>query len=242
VRRALALLALCGLGVSACASTQDKSARLKREGKGLLTKQEGLSVATSNRDVRVLGTAVVHDRFGTAAVVELENTTARDMTDVPLAITVRGAKGRTLYRNDAPGLETALMATPLLPHGKPVVWINNQITAAGTPRGVAVKVGKPKGAAPARVPRIDIVRVRRDRDTDGAFVSGVIANRSKIEQRRLTVFAVARRGGRIVAAGRGVVERLAPAPTRKPVRFTIYFIGDPAGARLAFYAPPVRLS
>jgi hypothetical protein len=235
-------LLLCTLGVSACESTQDRSARLKREGKGVLAKQTGLSIASSNRDVRVLDTAVVHDRFGTAAVVELVNTTPRDMANVPLAITVKGTGGRTLYRNNAPGLDTALVATPLLPHGKRVVWINNQVTAAGSPRGLAVKVGAPKGAAPARVPRIDISGVKQDRDSDGPFVTGVITNRSKVEQRRLTVFAVAKKGGRVVAAGRGVIERLVPAPTKKPVRFTIYFIGDPAGARLSFYAPPVKLS
>jgi hypothetical protein len=44
-----------------------------------------------------------------------------------------------------------------------------------------------------------------------------------------------------VAAGRAVVDKLPPAPTRKPVRFTVYFIGDPAGAQLSFYVPPVVL-
>ena len=237
----MVLLLVSSAGVAGCESTQDKSARRQREGKGLLAKQQGLSIAETNTDVRVVGTTVLHDRFGTAAVVELENTTARDMTNVPLAITVKGARGRTVYRNNAPGLDPALVGAPLLPHRRRVVWINNQIAATGTPRGVAVKVGKPKGTAPARVPRIEISRVRQDRDTDGAFVSGVIANRSRLEQQRLTVFAVAKRGGRVVAAGRGVVDKLAPAPTKKPVRFTIYFIGDPAGGRLSFYAPPVRL-
>jgi hypothetical protein len=228
--------------LSACESTQNKSARLQRQGKGLLRQQAGLSIGSTNRAVRIVDTAVVHDEFGTAAVVELVNTTPRDMTNVPLAITVKGAGGRALYRNNAPGLDAALVSTPLLPHGRRVVWINNQISATAAPRGVAVKVGTPKGSAPAKLPRIVISGVRQDRDSDGAFVTGVIANHSKVEQRRLTVFAVARRAGRIVAAGRGVLERLAPAPTKKPVRFTVYFIGDPAGAQLSFYAPPVTLS
>jgi hypothetical protein len=232
---------LCSFGVSACESTQDKSARLKREGKGVLARQTGLSIDTTNRAVRVVDTAVVHDEFGTAAVVELMNTTAKDMTNVPLAITVKGPAGRTLYRNNVPGLDPTLVSAPLLPHGRRVVWINNQIAAAGAPRGVAVKVGTPKGSAPGKLPRIAISKVRLDRDTDGSFATGVITNRSKIEQRRLTIYAVARKGGRIVAAGRGVIERLVPAPTKKPVRFNVYFIGNPAGGRLSFYAPPVKL-
>jgi hypothetical protein len=242
VRRAALLVALAPLALAACESTQHKSARLAREGKGLLSRQKGLTVGASNRDVRVVDSAVLHDRYGAAAVVELENTSRRDMADVPLAIDVRGAGGRTLYRNNAPGLEAGLVATPLLPHGRRVVWVNNQVVAAGAPRSVAVRVGRPRGRAVARPPRIELSRIRRDSDTDGAFVTGVVTNRSKVLQRRLIVFCVARRRGRIVAAGRGVVEKLPPAPTRKPVRFTIYFIGNPAGARLGFYAPPVALS
>ena len=238
---ALALLALAPLALAACESTQDKSARLKREGHGLLARQKGLTVGASNREVRVVDTAVLHDRYGAAAVVELENTSPRDMADVPLAIDVRGPGGRTVYRNDAPGLERGLVATPLLPHGRRVVWVNNQVTPAAAPRTVAVRVGRAR-AVSARPPRIELSRIRRDHDTDGAFVTGVVTNHSRVVQRRLTVFCVARRGGRIVAAGRGVVDKVPPAPTRKPVRFTIYFIGNPAGARLGFYAPPVAFS
>ncbi|HEY3186151.1 MAG TPA: hypothetical protein VGJ70_01670, partial [Solirubrobacteraceae bacterium] len=93
MRRAAALLVLAPLALSACESTQDKSARLKREGRGLLGREKGLTVGASNRDVRVVDSAVLHDRYGAAAVVVFENTSRRDMADVPVAIDVRGAGG-----------------------------------------------------------------------------------------------------------------------------------------------------
>jgi hypothetical protein len=240
MRRLAPLLVL--LALAGCATTQDKSARLKREGKGLL-REKGLSIARANAKVRVLGTAVLHDRYGTAAVVELENDSPRDMANVPVAIDVRGADGKTVYRNNAGGLDAGLVSVSLLPHGRRVIWINNQVVAAAAPKEVRVKVGAPRTASvPARLPRIEISKVKRDRDTDGPLATGVIANRSKVLQRRLVVYCLARKGAKVVAAGRAVVEKLPPAPTKKPVRFTVYFIGNPDGGRLAFYAPPVRLS
>ena len=59
---------------------------------------------------------------------------------------------------------------------------------------------------------------------------GFAANRSKVEQRKLVIFAVARKGGRVVAAGRAQINRVKP---RKRTRYTIFFIGNPRGARIS---------
>ena len=48
------------------------------------------------------------------------------------------------------------------------------------------------------------------------------------------MFGVARRAGRIVAAGRAVLPEL-PAGSRLP--FQIFFVGDPHGAQLQVSAP-----
>ena len=62
-----------------------------------------------------------------------------------------------------------------------------------------------------------------------------MTNRSDVEQRRLVVACVARRGGRVVAAGRAIVNRLAPG---KSASYHVFFIGDPRGARMTVVAPP----
>ena len=64
---------------------------------------------------------------------------------------------------------------------------------------------------------------------------GGLVNRSKVLQRDIVVFAVARRGKRVVAAGRAAVERLKPGAR---ATFQVFFIGDPRGARLTLAAPP----
>ena len=47
-------------------------------------------------------------------------------------------------------------------------------------------------------------------------------------------------GPAVVAAGRGILDALPPAGA-KPTRFTIFFIGNPKGAKLSFSAPPTVL-
>ena len=93
----------------------------------------------------------------------------------------------------------------------------------------SAKVGAAKAPAPGALPKIGISKLEYGDDVSGVFARGVIANHSKIAQRRLVVSCVARRSTKVVAAGRAIVEKLQPAPTPKPVTFRVYFIGDPNG-------------
>ena len=54
----------------------------------------------------------------------------------------------------------------------------------------------------------------------------------------LFVYAVAKKGAKVVAAGRGAVELIKPGKTK---RYTIFFIGDPRGAQITLSAPPTVL-
>ena len=117
-------------------------------------------------------------------------------------------------------------------------WVNNQVTAVGKAASLDVRVGAAKGRAPGSVPRIAVSGLAPGSDSDGAFAKAIVRNASRVAQRQLTVSCVARRGGRIVAAGSAVVPAL-PAGGRAPV--TIFFIGDPAGATLEAVAPATVL-
>ena len=130
----------------------------------------------------------------------------------------------------------------LVRSGGEAYWVDNQILGNGAPKKLDVKVGRAKGAAPSSIPQITLSKVRFDKDVSGPFVTRRHhATTASVLQRRLTVFCVARKGGKIVAAGRAVVDKLAPAPTPKPIRFSVYFIGNPTGAKLSFSVPPVNL-
>lgn len=242
IRGAVAAALACACAatsLSACESTQDTSARLAKRAKGLAN-QQGLKIARDNPSVRVRTTAVLRDANGIAAVVELQNT-GPAQASLPVAIAVDDAKGKPIFRNDAAGLDPSLVQMPLLRKGESAWWVNNQVTAAGVPVKVAARVGEAKAPAPADAPVIEISKVHVGSDADGLFAQGIVANRSKIVQTRLTIFCVARRGGRVVAAGRAIIDRLPPAPTPKPMKFTVFFIGNPKGARLEFAAPPTVL-
>jgi hypothetical protein len=235
------VLFTAALAFAGCESTQTTSKRLAKEGKNVLKEQAGVKVGAENPDVRVTETAVLKDANGIAAVVGLKNTSKRAQSQLPVGITIKDAKGSKIYANDVPGLDASLTSMALLRSGGEAYWVDNQILGNGAPKALDVKVGRAKGPVPRAIPEITLTKVHFDRDVSGPYVTGVITNHSKVLQRRLTIFCVARKGSRIVAAGRAVVEKLPPAPTPKPIRFSVYFIGNPTGAKLSFTVPPVNL-
>jgi len=238
---AVAAVTLAALAVGACESTQDKSARLARNAHSLLSAR-GLSVTKTNPQVKVLQTIALHDANGTAAVVSLRNAGDRSQAQLPIAIAVSGSSGEPEFKNDTAGLEQSLIKMPLVAGHETTFWINDQVTGPSDPRRVDARVGLAEAPSPKTVPRIVILNTRLTIDSvNGPELVGVARNNSKIVQNRLVIYCVARRSGRIVAAGRAVIPKLAPAPTPKPARFTMFFIGNPKGARLELRAPPTTL-
>lgn len=235
------LLSLSGcLGVE---TTPEKSAKAAAKAKTAVTSQKGLEIGAVNARVEVEESALVQDPNGVAAVVRLKNTGPTQVT-LPIAVTVSDAKGRKLYANDTPGLDPSLTSVAVLKAGEEVDWVNNQILVAGQAAKVAARVGKAMGrAAPGTLPRIAIGGVTHGKDEDGFYAQGTLRNESGVSQKRLVVTCVAREGSKVIAAGRAVVEKLDPfAITRKPTKFTVFFIGDPGSAKLGCSAPPTALS
>jgi hypothetical protein len=234
----LLLVALVAGPLAGCESTQDKSRRLAAQGKGLLA-EKGVAVSKRAREVKVLSTSVLTDRNGTAAVVTLHNFSKRTLWNLPISIDVRSRRGESVFRNDQPGLEPTLAHVPLLRPRQTFTWVNDQITPAGTARSVKATVGAGTTADPSRLPKIVLSGQGLQNDpVSGVAAVGFAANRSKLDLRKLVVFAVARSGGRVVAAGKGQIARLKPG---KRVRFKAFFIGNPRGARVQLSAPPPAL-
>jgi hypothetical protein len=251
VRASKAIILLAGaplatFGLTGCLgveTTPEKSARAEaKAAKELERQQVGLKIGKPNAAIKVEGSSVVQDRNGVAAVVRIKNTGPVQAT-VPIAITVDDAKGKKLYANDIPGLDPSLTSVAVVDAGQTVDWVNNQILVAGKAAKVAAVVGAARGKAAAPLPKITISGVVHDEDEDGFYAQGTIANESGVPQKRLVVTCVARRGDRVIAAGRAVVEKLDPAKTlKKPTKFTVFFIGDPKNAELRCSAPPTVLS
>jgi hypothetical protein len=196
-------------------------------------------VTARSPDVHVLKTAVVEDRYGTAAAVQLRFSGTRAQAALPLSFEVRDGAGKKAYANDLPGLAASLTHVPLLRPGERVWWVDDQLQVKGAKR-VDARVGRSTAKAPAGAPpELVPTALRLESDSSGAFTAGKLRNRSDIEQHQVTIYAVAERGGRVVAAGRAGIERVK---ARALAPFRIFWIGDPKGAKLQIFAPPTELS
>lgn len=230
-RTALPLaVALAGVAlvVTGCESTQDESAKIAAE-LGPVKREKGLKISERSKDVKVVSTTLLSDQNGSAVVVRLRNESGDDLVGVPIAIDVLDAKGKSVYTNGVPGIEPALAAVPFIPAGGEAEWVHDQILAAGKPAKVEVEVGAGGKPFAGKQPRISVTAPKLEGDPySGVLAGGDVEYRSGEDLERLLLYAVAKKGNEIVAAGRGAIEPLKPKP--RPFPYNIYFIGDPSGA------------
>ena len=228
--------ALAAVVLSGCESTQDKSARLERAAKAVKA-EKGLTVSQDAAEVSVESSTVLQDPNGAAIVVELRNTSAGSLVGLPIATTVEDAAKKPVYTNDTPGLDASLVGVPAIAGGETLAWVNDQVTLAGEGKAVVARVGVGGKPGPSALPKMEVTGLETAPDPGGGglTVVGSVANRSGVAQKRLVVFVVGRKGGKVVSAGRAIVEELAPG---KSVHFSAFPIGDPTGAELSASAPP----
>jgi hypothetical protein len=232
----LALAVLAGLMLTACTSSQDKSQAIRERAQA--TAPKPLVIAKPNRDVKVGDSTLLHDQNGDAIVVPLTNGSDKTMVSLPILIDVRDPKGNTVYKNATAGIDYALNHVALLKPHETLYWVNDQLTGEG--KTAKVKVGEPEGKPPAGpLPPYTVSPPRFGHDFSGVKVSGTVTDDSKIDQSHLILFAVARQGSQVVAAGRGQIKKLKH--TAKPAPYVIYFIGDPTGSEVTIQAPPTTL-
>jgi hypothetical protein len=233
----LALAVLAGVSLTACESSQDKARKLREQAVAAAPKP--LVISHPYRDVKVLDSALLHDQYGDAIAVELKNESNKTLVDVPILVDLRDSKGKSVYKNDAAGSEPALNHVALMKPGETFTWVNDQLKPDRLAKSAKVTIGPPEGKAPAKLPELVVSTPRTSNDISGTKVSGTVTNKSQIDQTQLTLFAVARQGGRIVAAGRGAIKKLKVGAA--PGSYVIFFIGNPAGADVTVEAPPVTL-
>jgi hypothetical protein len=224
--------------LSGCESTQQRSAELQRAAKHEVLATQGVSVTKENPSVKVLQSTVVRSHEATAVVVALRNTSSRALENAPIEVTVRDAHGAVLYQNNASGLEPSLTTVSLLQPGQETIWVDDQVTASGTPVSASALVGEaaqPSGS----IPQLNIAGTHLSTEAGAeATLSGTVSNHSQTTQQNLVVYAVARRASKIVAAGRAVLpEVTAGTNAGTNVPFQIYFVGNPSGAQIQTSAP-----
>ncbi|HEX6781638.1 MAG TPA: hypothetical protein VF125_06355 [Solirubrobacterales bacterium] len=233
VAMALAGVALVATG---CQSTQSKSAQIGEE-LGPVEQEVGLKISKPSKEVKVVSTELLSDANGSAVVVAVRNTSGRDLADVPILIDVRDAKGKSVYSNDIPGLEPALTSIPYVEAGKEATWVNDQVLTAAEPKSVKVTVGEGGTAVTAEVPDFAVSAPKLEGDPySGVVAGGNVENESGETIDRVLIYAIARKGDEVIAAGRGAIEKVKPEP--KPLPYNVYFIGDPRGAEVEIASFP----
>lgn len=235
-RRAMLVLgcAVLAMSTAACESTEQESAQLAKDATKHASTVKTLTLGASDRAVRVSGATLLQSSESAAVAVHL--TSSHALAGLPIAITVKSAKGALLYTNETAGLEASLQHMALLPRGGGW-WVDSQVLGVEGPGKVSVKVGSTGARTVAgAVPDLAASRVRVG-ELDGEHeISGVLANRSQIAQTKLPVYAVTLKGSTVTAAGSAIVQSL-PAGASK-VAFQIFLVGNPAGAKVQITVAP----
>jgi hypothetical protein len=232
-------IGLAALALAGCETTAERSAALAKSFHRVKLSRQGLSITRPSRVVKVLDATLVHDANGTAAVVTLRNEGTQALHQVSIAITLKDSGGKTIFENNTPGLDPSLTSTPLLLPHRTAIWVDDQLPTSAFPATITALVGEAP-TTDATAPRMDIQSAHLVEDpANGSGVQGTIDNHSPTAQQNLVIYAVARHGGKVVAAGRAVLAGLAGNATSP---FQIYLIGSPAGAKLELSAPPSTLN
>jgi hypothetical protein len=194
----------------------------------------GVSVSRESPSVKVLYSTVVRSAEGTAAiVVGMRDTSSHALELAPIEVSAKDAKGSVTYQNTGPGLQSSLTSVALLEPRRETVWVDDQAQGSGVAGTASALVGEAKPAS--RIPKITVTGAHLSTEAGSETESGSVANQSSVAQLNLVVYAVARKGAKIVAAGRAVLPEVGAGATAP---FQIYFVGAPKGAQVELSAPP----
>jgi hypothetical protein len=228
---ALAALALAG-SLSACESSQEENAKLekiyKREAaltaKRRAIARRGLVITHPSKLVKVLSTSVLHSSEGAAAVVTVQNTSATALRGVPVQITVKNAAGATIYENTIPGLAASLVTIPYVGAHASTVWVDDQVQTSAVPASASAVLGEGERDSQAALELTISGTGLNEGEAEGSLV-----NHSHTAAHEVVVYALARRAGKLVAAGSGLVADAEPGAG---AHFQVPLIGEAKGAQL----------
>jgi hypothetical protein len=235
VRPVVAVAALVLVAsASGCDSTQSKNARAELTAKRELAARELPSVRRVDPRVRVERVALVRGRGQTAAiVVELRSRAAQALTDVPIAVGVRGRDGRARVVNAKRHLEWFQTHVPAIPSRGEVTWVFKGARGVAPGDRPFAKVGVARRPALSTASSLPEIAARVELAGKKARV--VVENGSDVPQYDLQVYAFAERGGAYVAAGKASVEHLG---TGRRTTVAVPLAGVPRGRELRATAIP----
>ena len=238
-RAAAALLALLGaLSLAGCESTEQESAQIAKRLGHQRADAAVTQIKGTNASVRVDQARIVSTRAGTAAVLELTNTSNRPQADIPILITAFDATGKAVYTNATVGESSPSGELSYLAAHATAWWVDGSVlVAGGTPVRLTARIGEPTASA---VPlSLSVSNLATGSNFVGPLISGKAVNGSATAESDATVYAVALVGGHPVAAGQGVIPALA---AHASASFQVNVIGKASSGSVAATVVPAHLS
>jgi hypothetical protein len=225
----VASLAVLAAAVSGCATTQDANKRIDVRFDRTLTSRKPLELRGSAPAVQVVRTSVVDGKDGSAIVVVLRNRGDDPVNDLPIEVGPRGGKAI----NAAANVPYFQSHAPAIGPGDQATWVYVSKEKLGS-REAFARVGAPAKPPITTAGQVDQLEVSDSPAKGGSSVQARVTNDTGIPQYDLDVYAVARKGGRYVAAGRAALTHLGVS---KSAQLAVPLIGDAKGTRIKVFAP-----
>lgn len=219
--------------LAGCATTQDRNARAKLAATRLLAARKPVQVTAPNPDVAVGKVALVHHKGAVAIVVELRNTSAAPLTDLPIVVGLRRG-GRERPLNTRGGLSYFQSHVAAIGPKASTTWVftsRGVKDLSGRPYAV---VGLPASPPISRATSLPALTTRAASGL-GPVVRVRVRNSTSVPQYALPVYALARRGSRYTAAGRAVLGHLGTDSSKE---LRVKLIGSTGGAQLTVQSQP----
>jgi hypothetical protein len=227
--------------LAGCATTQQEAARLQLNSARIRSAEQKTVVRSAGSAVEVSDVSLLSSPGAHTFVVTLHNRRSTAVTDLPISV---GVSSRGHHRVDLNAHSTEELSyydshLPRIAAGSSLTWVfttSSKLPPRAHPFALVGAHPSPVASAGASAPTI----AARVTGTQGAHhgdavLEVTLRNGSTIPQYQMPIYAIAQRGGRVVAAGELIVPHLGSRktlPVRVPVR------GSLSDARIRVAALP----
>jgi hypothetical protein len=234
-RIAIPLAVGLSVTLAGCVSTQTKNARLVIENERTVDTQALVRVTRVNPQVAVSGIALVRAPRGAAIAVSLHNLASHPFSDLPISIGIARPTGARYYLNRKANLgylDTHIVALGARTTTSWVLPLRQTKLPAGR---LFADVGYSQVPAGTRQGSLPSIAVSAAGAGNSGGIEVAVDNRSGVPQARLPVYAVARKAGHDVAAGRATIDALSGGAHRM---LRLQLLGSFNGATVELSAAP----
>jgi len=227
--------------LAGCATTQQEAARLQLNSARIRTAEQRTVVHSAGSAVHVSAVSLLSSPGAHTFVVTVHNQRSSAVTDLPISVgvSIRGHRRVDLNAHSSEELSYFDAHLPRIAAGSSLTWVyttSSKLPSRAHPFALVGAQPSPAASAGATAPAIAARVTGTQAGRRGAALLEVtLRNGSTIPQYQMPVYAVAQRGGRVVAAGELIVPHLGSRktlPVRVPVR------GSLSDARIKIAALP----